>query len=293
MKKKLILALAALVILAGVACGAEIIAWDLNRAITIGDNGFPWDYAPPNNTNWVSPVNYAGGMLYYRYIIKGCPGNGTSVNIAMCFHQNGYTNEACSGGGFTFTTFKTGPAIIQKTSEPLAGWWQKPGAAVDWSQPRARVMLAIKLGSTAGAPISTMCCGWNWAGLDPNTIYPINQRFTAVLVAAGSTFSGWSNYPDPADPAPTDVEQTVKKPEYSFFSSMTNGRTVFLSFKQAGDYGITLRNLAGKTLKTINPGSNTSSCQVTLPASGAYIMEIRNPKSSISEKMMVVTVSAI
>jgi hypothetical protein len=32
---------------------------------------------------------------------------------------------------------------------------------------------------------------WNWAGENPDEWYPLDLRFTVVVVAKGSTFSGW------------------------------------------------------------------------------------------------------
>jgi hypothetical protein len=181
----------------------EIIAWDMDKTVTRADKGFPWDYSPPNNYDWVSPVDYSGGTMYYRYIFRKCAGSGQDICVQFCFHQNGVRNESC-GSGTTIKTFESGPVIIKKFSQPLSHWWNKPGAPVDWSAPRSRAMLAIKKGTTTGGtPISNICCNWNWAGLNPDDIYPIAMRFTGVVVSQNGTFSGWENYPDPDDQAPS------------------------------------------------------------------------------------------
>jgi hypothetical protein len=173
---------------------AEILAWDLNRPVTTADNGFPWSYSPPENYNWTTPIDYAHGTVHYRMEIRSCAGSGQDVCIQMCYHQDNLSRESCSSGR-SFRTFTAGsqePVVIT-WSEALSSWWQY--SSIDWTRARQRIMLAIKKGtSTGGTPISNICCGWNWAGLDPNQIYPIDMRWTAVVVAPGSTFSGWGTY---------------------------------------------------------------------------------------------------
>ena len=39
--------------------------------------------------------------------------------------------------------------------------------------------------------------GWDWYGEIPEEWYPLDWRFTVVVVAKGETFSGWGNYLEP------------------------------------------------------------------------------------------------
>ena len=41
--------------------------------------------------------------------------------------------------------------------------------------------------------------GWNWNGEDPTEWYPLDMRYTVVVVAKGATFSGWGNYINSAE----------------------------------------------------------------------------------------------
>ena len=38
--------------------------------------------------------------------------------------------------------------------------------------------------------------GWNWNGENPDNWYPLDLRFTVVVVEKGAGFSGWDNYVD-------------------------------------------------------------------------------------------------
>jgi hypothetical protein len=51
--------------------------------------------------------------------------------------------------------------------------------------------VAIK--NSDGQPVSDIG-DWNWSGEDPDAWYPIDWRFTAVVVAKDAEFSGWGNY---------------------------------------------------------------------------------------------------
>ena len=69
--------------------------------------------------------------------------------------------------------------------------WKKNGRALDWAKPRDRNGVAIK--NMQGKPVSPYS-GWNWNGENPAQWYPMNMRFTVVIVRQGQTFSGWNNY---------------------------------------------------------------------------------------------------
>ena len=50
-----------------------IVAFEVDRLVTVTDRGFPWR-APPMayaNGDWTSPIDYAGGSLHFRAEIKG------------------------------------------------------------------------------------------------------------------------------------------------------------------------------------------------------------------------------
>ncbi len=65
------------------------------------------------------------------------------------------------------------------------------GHPVDWSLPRARNGFAVRNGKND--PVSDKQ-GWNWSGEDPDAWYPLDVRFTVVVVEKGAGFSGWEDY---------------------------------------------------------------------------------------------------
>jgi hypothetical protein len=77
--------------------------------------------------------------------------------------------------------------------------WQKNEVPIDWTMPRSRNGVAIK--TTNGIPVSDYN-NWNWGcGPDltncvpaPEQWYPMDLRFTVVVVEKDKSFSGWDNY---------------------------------------------------------------------------------------------------
>lgn len=75
--------------------------------------------------------------------------------------------------------------------------WNVGTGPLDWTKPRTRAAMVIKNGNT---PVSSKK-DWKWGcGSAPNCTprpqdwYPMNIRFTVVVVEKGKSFSGWSNY---------------------------------------------------------------------------------------------------
>jgi hypothetical protein len=74
--------------------------------------------------------------------------------------------------------------------------WKLGNKPLEWDRARFRNGAAIK--NSAGNPVSNFN-GWNWNGEDPKKWYPLDMRFTIVVVAKGATFSGWDNYLNQVD----------------------------------------------------------------------------------------------
>jgi hypothetical protein len=167
---------------------SELLVFDWNRPVTTGDHGFPRDYPPLASANgdWTSPVNYAEGTLYYRVQVRSQP-QAQQMRLQFCFWQYNYTLENCGpmanvyGAGGVEVTWAVG----------VQDMWMKDGNPMDWKNPRQTNGVAIK--NMAGLPVSDYN-NWNWNGEDPSLWYPLDMRFTVVVVAKGSTFSGWDNY---------------------------------------------------------------------------------------------------
>lgn len=166
----------------------ELLVYDLNRAVTTADRGFPRDQPPRSGANgdWTTPVNYAAGTLHYRLEIRSQPQPQVMI-IQLCIWQYNLTLENCGKK----QRLTGNPNTVLTWSQPVQEMYKKNGVSIDWKNPRQRYGLAIK--NAQGIPVSDIK-KWNWGGENPNLWYPLNMRFTVVAVAPGATFSGWGNY---------------------------------------------------------------------------------------------------
>lgn len=174
--------------------GQELVVYDWNRPVTKADHGFPRDYPPraSANGNWVTPVNYAQGTLYFRAEIRSQPVP-QDMRLQICIWQFNFVREMCGPMKQVWGT----PGNVVTWSVAISQMYKKNGVSIDWTKPRQTVGVAIK--TRTGRPVSDYL-GWNWNGQDPNKWYPLNMRFTTVVVAKGATFSGWDKWTGaPAD----------------------------------------------------------------------------------------------
>lgn len=167
--------------------GNELLVFDWNTPVTTAHRGFPWNQPPIANGNWETPINYAQGTLYFRAEIRSQPTPQSDMKLQFCVWQFNNARETCGD-------LKTVPGTsgtVRTWSTTIDNMWKLNGVALDWSQPRFRNGIAIKNG--AGDPVSNYN-GWNWNGENPDQWYPLDLRFTVVVVEAGATFSGWDNW---------------------------------------------------------------------------------------------------
>lgn len=197
------------------ASAAEMKIFDWNGPVSQSNRGFPHEQPPKQNGNWVSPINYAQGTFHIRIEIRDQPVP-QNMNLQFCFWQE-------KGGdrfGLESTTKQTPvtgrPGTVITTSQAVSSMWKKGGKSIEWQRPRYRNGIAIK--TRSGRPVSNFQ-GWNWNGQDPKKWYPLDLRYTVVVVSKGSAFSGWDNYidgeapnPDPK-PEPTQDPKPDPKPE--------------------------------------------------------------------------------
>lgn len=148
---------------------------------------------PAANGNWKTPINFADGTIHFRATISKMPTN-KLLKMQFCIWQEsvageGYANEICSElRNFDYK----GQPVTDYWSTPLADMYQISMNPIDWTRPRQRYAGVIK--NSAGNPV-TDYSNWNWSGENPGHWYPMELRFTAVVVETGKTFSGWVNYP--------------------------------------------------------------------------------------------------
>lgn len=170
------------------AAATELLVYDLNRVVTITDRGFPRDQPPLSsaNGNWKTPVNFAQGTLYFRVEIRRQP-QPQPMQLQFCVWQDKFALENC--GPRQSLTGNAGTVVTW--SKEVGKMWKKGGRSIDWSRARMRYGIAIK--NRAGLPVSSVK-GWNWNGENPALWYPMDMRFTVVVVAKGATFGGWTKY---------------------------------------------------------------------------------------------------
>ena len=166
----------------------ELLVYDLNRVVTVKDRGFPRDQPPRSsaNGNWYTPVNFAEGTLYFRVAIRRQP-QPQPMQLQFCVWQDKFALENC--GALQSLTGNAGTVVTW--SQGVGQMWKKDGRSIDWSRARMRYGIAVK--NRYGLPVSSVK-GWNWNGENPALWYPMDMRFTVVVVAKGATFSGWGNY---------------------------------------------------------------------------------------------------
>ncbi len=173
------------------AAATELLVFEVNRPVTVTDRGFPRDRPPKAaaNGNWKAPVNFAQGTFHYRAQIRSQP-QPQQMRLQFCIWQYNFRLENCgdqkavSGVAGTVATW----------SQPVQSLWFKNGKVIEWQNPRDVYGLAIK--NTQRKPVSNYN-GWNWNGENPSQWYPLNIRFTVVVVAQGATFGGWEKYVGP------------------------------------------------------------------------------------------------
>jgi hypothetical protein len=166
------------------ALADEMLIYDWNELITIQQSGFAMDKPPMENGNWVQPVNFAQGTLYFRAHIQAIPKNQPGMKLGWCFWQRRVEN--CRGNRVPGV-----PGTIATWTVQVQDMWKKNGVPVDWTQPRTKNGFVVR--NSRNKPVSDKA-NFNWSGENPAHWYPMDIRFTVVVVAKGGTFSGWDHY---------------------------------------------------------------------------------------------------
>lgn len=166
--------------------GDEMLIYDWNKPVTIAEGGFAMDKTSKYlSQNWVQPVNYADGRLYFRARVNGIPKNQPGMKIGFCFWQA--DRENCKGNDVPGV-----PGTVVTWDFKLHDMWKKNNQEVDWTTPRKKMGFSVR--DAQNDPVSNKTSS-NWGGNDPAEWYSMNIRVQVVLVPAGGSFSGWQNYP--------------------------------------------------------------------------------------------------
>ncbi len=168
--------------------GEEMLVYDWNKPVTKAESGFAIDNPPLANGNWATPINFAQGTLYFRAEIRSQPVAQDQMRLGFCVWQkvNKIDYENCSG-----ESVPGQKGTVVTWSVPVTGMWKKEGRLIIWDQPRSRNGFAVR--NRKNLPVSDKQ-GWNWNGENPDNWYPLDLRFTVVVVEKGAGFSGWDNY---------------------------------------------------------------------------------------------------
>lgn len=263
------------------AGAAELLCFDWNAVVTKSHHGFPKEMPPRDGTggDWTDPVNYAQGKFYYRVELRSMPVAKT-MKLQLCFYQDGTAREEC-GPMKQFTGTTGGDPVVVTWSADVDSMWCK-AEQIDWTRARSRVQVAIK--NSSGRPVSDYC-GWDWNGENPDEWYPMDLRFTSVVVSPGATFSGWENYVGGGGgenspptvritkPSPGDRFVAGKDIAFSCDASDTNGDTLTYTWKSDldGKFGesksVTTSNLRigdHRITVTVSDGTDNASAHISI-----------------------------
>lgn len=180
--------------------GEEMLVFDWNKKVQKWNDGFLKDKPPMQNGDWTAPINFAEGTLYLRAEVRDVQVAQPDMKISFCYWQMG---ELSPGNPFFFETCTTEDVpgiegLVTTWAAPIPGMWKLEKYPLDWSKPRTESGFVIKAGN--GIPVSNKK-NFNWGcgtkpdcTPNPDAWYPMDIRFTVVVVEKGKGFSGWDTY---------------------------------------------------------------------------------------------------
>lgn len=172
------------------ANATEMLVFNWNKPVQKSDGGFA-QYKPLSsynfpNGNWVSPINWVNGTIYFRAKVFSIPKNQPSMKLGFCFWQNKPKyGEECSKN----QAVPGVPGTERTWNQTLRSFNKINGAAINWTQPRWKEGFVVR---GPKGPVSPKA-GMNWGGQNPADWYPLNIHYTAVLVINGGE-PNWSQY---------------------------------------------------------------------------------------------------
>jgi hypothetical protein len=148
-------------------------------------------------TNWKSPVNYVDGSVHIQLVVKTKPSD-KEVWMHLVHYQDGNHGESFIKDGVYFS--KTGTFTKQL---PGVSQWKYYGS-IDYTRTFSYVRTHLKAADNNQLMRTGGCGNYCYPGNDLSKHVPVIADITVVVVAKGSTFSGWDNYPAGAVVSITD-----------------------------------------------------------------------------------------
>jgi hypothetical protein len=207
---------------------AELLIMDMNRIATKANHGFPQDRPPAPSSANGNQSEYADGYIYARIEVRSMPTvQRMGLQMQICqYAVDGsgpyYYIENCGSRPIFDGPGTSGTPVVKLTYWSIPGMWKMEGRPVDWSRPRSAHSTVVWAQSSGGA-IYNMS-DYNipnnpiWAGENPDDWFPMDFRYTAVLVRKGEVFSGWQNY---GFGTPTVARPTFNPPGGTYTGSVT------------------------------------------------------------------------
>lgn len=169
----------------------EMLVFDWNKPITKGMSGFA-QYKPLSaypqfpNGNWISPINYVNGTLYFRVRILSIPQNQLKMKLGFCFWQSSPKfGEECTKN----YAVPGVPGTERRWNQPFKSMNKINKKPINWALPRWKEGIVVRNGR---GPVSAKN-NFKWNGENPDHWYPMNVHYTAVLVLSGGE-PDWTDY---------------------------------------------------------------------------------------------------
>jgi hypothetical protein len=127
---------------------------------------------------------FVGGSVHQRLEVRAKPTDAPILYQLCLVPEDISVRPACSDASAMRVT-GTGRFVVDQPLSTLSGVTD-----LDWRRGLTQVMLVIR--HPDGTPIDDRFLGQaERTAVDPDAYYPMSVRFSAVLVAPGTDFSGW------------------------------------------------------------------------------------------------------
>ena len=132
--------------------------------------------------SWQTPTNYAEGVIYQRLEVSGKPSN-EIVTYQLCLVPNDDISVKPTCSHAEELEFKD--IGVYESQQPLNEFYQYDN--IDWRKGISNLMVILR--DENGNPIDTAFARDSGRNLD--LYYPMNVRYSVVLVPPGGSFLGW------------------------------------------------------------------------------------------------------